>query len=60
MVERGTLKDSLTVAGGEVDSAAEPSVHSARIGALPHTFAYAEPLATASFGTAHFLEGACR
>ena len=46
-MERGT--------GGEVDSAAEPSVHSARIGALPHTFAYAEPLATASFGTAHFL-----
>ena len=27
-VERGTLKDSLTVAGGEVDSAARPTTHS--------------------------------
>src|SRR6267142_2855400 len=42
-VARGTLKDSATVAGGEVDSARPPSVCSARIGALPHTFAYAGP-----------------
>ena len=34
-MERGT--------GGEVDSARPPSVCSARIGALPHTFAYAGP-----------------
>ncbi len=46
--------------GGEVDSAPPPSVCSARIGALPQPFAYAEPLATGSFGTVHFLEGACR
>src|SRR5712691_7518442 len=43
-----------------VDSARRPSVCSARIGALPQPFAYAEPLATGSFGTVHFLEGACR
>ena len=39
-----------------LDSASAPSVHSARIGALPQPFAYAERSQSRSFATVHFAE----